>query len=72
VVICRGQENTSMNLNICTASNNCTQLLVELQSCPATSQTEVTNTPEAGAPTNATVVGATDTPAAVVSPTATP
>jgi hypothetical protein len=72
VVICRGQENSSMSLNICTDSNNCTQLLVELQSCPATNQPGATNTPEAGAPTNTAVVGVTETPAAVASPTATP
>lgn len=79
VVICRAEENTSLNLNICTDGNNCTQLLVELQSCPDTSQPGATNTPgagptntpETGLPTNTPVVGATDTPAAVT-PTSTP
>ena len=67
VVICRGPENTSLNLNICTDGNNCTQLLVELQSCPVTGTpgTGVTDTPGAGAATNTPEAGlATDTPAA--------
>jgi hypothetical protein len=80
-VLCRGEENTSLNLNICTDGNNCTQLLVELHSCPVTSTAEpgATNTPEAGIPTNTATAGATDTPAVVAtdtpvvsSPTATP
>lgn len=71
VVICRGQENTSMNLNICTDSNNCTQLLVELQSCPVTNPSGATNTPEASAPTSTAAIGVTDTPG-VASTTPTP
>lgn len=64
VVICRAQENTSLNLNICTDGNNCTQLLVELQSCPVTNQPGVTatETPGAGVPTDTPVVGPTNTP----------
>jgi hypothetical protein len=79
VVICRGQQNTSLNLNICVDGNNCTPLLVELQSCPQADapQPGVQNTPgaevptsTAGAviPTSTTGVGVTDTPA-LVSPT---
>jgi hypothetical protein len=79
IVICRGQQNTSLNLNICVDSNNCTPLLVELQSCPqmGVPQPGISNTPEAGVPNNTpeailptstTGVGVTDTPV-VVSPT---
>ena len=79
-VICRSQENTSLNLNICTDPNNCTQLLVELQSCPDTTQPGLIDTPEAGVPTDTPrdttatstpIAGVTDTPA-VISPTPTP
>lgn len=79
IVLCRGQENTAMNLNIC-AGANCQQLTVTLQSCPQTLEPgpKATNTPGAdviistatpgtGAGTGAT----TDTPPAVI-PTATP
>lgn len=80
--ICRAEENTSLNLNICTNGANCTPLLLELQPCPTTGTPEqgATNTPEAGVPTN-TAVGTTGTPGtptvvtetpAVGSPTATP
>ena len=70
VVICRGEEDTSLNLNICVDGNNCTQVLVELQDCPdaqpAATETpeaeEPTNTPENGAPTDTPPAGATDTP----------
>jgi hypothetical protein len=62
IVICRAEENTSLNLNVCTDGNNCTQLLVELQTCPDTNQPGVTNTPGAGVPTDTPGVGATDTP----------
>ena len=81
IVLCRSAENTSLNLNICTDGNNCTQLLVEPQDCPAVVQLGVTDTPGAGLPTNtpeagfatATAgVGVTDTPAVGGSPTATP
>jgi hypothetical protein len=80
VVICRGQQNTSLNLNVCVDGNNCTPLLVELQSCPqadapqpgaAATDTSgagvLTNTPSV-IPTSTTGVGVTDTPA-VISPT---
>jgi hypothetical protein len=77
VVICRAEENTSLNLNIC-VNGNCTQLLVELQDCPdQPGATETpgagvpTNTPGIGIPTDTPSVGATDTPA-VSSPTVTP
>ena len=75
VVICRAQENTSLNLNICTDGNNCQQLLVELQSCPlsqnGTLEANGTNTPEPGLPKNTPVGGTTDTPV-VVTATSTP
>ena len=75
VVLCRGEENTSLTLNICTDGNNCTQVEVELQSCPdtGTAQPGATDTPAAGVPTNtaAAEVTATDTPDVGV-PTATP
>jgi hypothetical protein len=81
IVICRGQQNTSLNLNICVDGNNCTPLLVELQSCPQAGATQsgaaatdtsgagaLTETPGVVIPTSTTGVGVTDTPA-VVSPT---
>jgi hypothetical protein len=80
VVICRGQQNTSLNLNICVDGNNCTPLLVELQSCPqagvpqpgaaatdTSGASALTETP-AVIPTSTAGVGVTDTPE-VVSPT---
>lgn len=79
VVLCRSQENTSLNLNICTDGNNCAQLLVELQDCPDVVQPGVTNTPGAGdltstpgvgLPTNTAVGDVSPTP--LPSPTATP
>lgn len=79
IVICRGEENTSLSLNICTDGNNCTQLLVELPTCPDVNQPGATNTPEsgqptdtpgAGVPTDTPGVGVTDTP--VVLPTNSP
>jgi hypothetical protein len=79
IVICRGEENTSLNLNICTDGNNCTQLLVELQSCPDANLPGVTDTPGPGVPTSTPGIGiptatpgdvATDTPRAI--PTDTP
>jgi hypothetical protein len=65
VVICRSQENTSINLNICTDATNCTQLLVELQDCPDVVQpgATATGTLEIGT-TETPAVGATDTPEA--------
>jgi hypothetical protein len=77
VVLCRGEENTTLTLNICTDGTNCTQLEVELQSCPdtGTAQPGPTDTPGAGVPTNtptpAAGATATDTPGAGVA-TATP
>lgn len=81
VVICRGQQNTSLNLNICVDGNNCTPLLVELESCPQTGVPQpgaaatdtsgasaLTETPAGSIPTSTSGVGVTDTPAAV-SPT---
>jgi hypothetical protein len=75
IVICRGEENTSLNLNICTDGNNCTQLLVELQLCPdtATAQPGTTDTPGAGTPTSTPAAGVeTDTPTPAALPTDTP
>lgn len=75
IVICRGEENTSLSLNVCTDGNNCTQLLVELQTCPdaATAQPGATDTPGAGVPTNTPGAGVeTDTPTPAAIPTDTP
>ncbi len=83
IVLCRSQENTSLNLNICTDGNDCQQLLINLQSCPlsqnATPQANLTNTPGAGSETNTpgaivptdTSVGASSTTPLAI-PTATP
>lgn len=74
VVICRSQENTSLTLNICMNGTDCTQLLVELQSCPQVGTPAATETPGAGVATNtpAADATATDTPAAADTPTPTP
>lgn len=80
IVICRGEENTSLSLNICTDGNNCTQLLVELQACPdaSTAQPGATDTPGVGVPTDTPGAGdetSTPTPADIptdTSPTPTP
>lgn len=70
VVICRGEEDTSLSLNICTDGNNCTQLLVELQTCPDVNQPGATNTPGAGLPTDTPGAGVpTDTPGVGVTDT---
>lgn len=68
VVLCRSQENTSLNVNICVNGNNCAQMLVELQPCPNVAQpaATVTSTLEVGVPTNTAAAGVTDTPGAVV------
>ena len=66
VVLCRGEENTSITLNICT-DGNCTELAVDLQACP------VSGTPQPGA--TETPGAATDTPQASPTtgvPTSTP
>jgi hypothetical protein len=69
IVICRGEENTSLNLNICVNGNNCTQLLVELQDCPD-AQSGVTDTPGPGVPTNTPGIGVpTATPGVVATDT---
>ena len=75
VVLCRGEENISITLDICT-NGECTQFEVELQPCPDTGTPGpgVTDTPgagETGTPTAATGATGTPTPAAG-SPTATP
>jgi len=63
VVLCRGEENTSLTLNICT-DGNCTELAVDLQACP------VSNTPQPGTATNTPTPGAvTDTATPQASPT---
>ena len=70
VVICRSEENTSLNMNICVNGNNCAQMLVELQDCPDVVQPGVTDTPGAGEPTSTPGVGLpTNTAAGDVSPT---
>ena len=56
VVLCRAEENTSITLNICT-DGNCTELAVDLQSCP-----DSAGTPQPG-------VTATETPGAAVTDT---
>lgn len=72
VVLCRSQENTSLNLNICVNGNNCAQMLVELKPCPDAAQpaATVTSTLEVGVPTNTAAGDVSPTPLA--SPTATP
>lgn len=72
VVLCRAEENTSMTLNICADANNCTELQVDMQSCPDTggAQPGVTDTAEPGVATNTPLAGATGTPLA--EPTSTP
>ena len=56
VVLCRAEENTSISLNIC-RDGNCTELEVDLQSCPdSNTPGAATNTPAPG--------GVTDTPQA--------
>ncbi len=63
VILCRSQENTSVNLNICTDATNCTQLLVELQDCPNVVPPGATDTGESSV---------TETPDPSANPTATP
>ena len=74
VILCRSQENTSLNLNICTNGTNCTQLLVELQDCPDVIQpgATATGTLEISAPTNTGEASITETPDPLANPTATP
>ena len=72
-VICRAQENSSMTLDICPDGVNCTQLLVELQSCPQTAQPGTTNTPGAdGSTTSTPATGETATQPVATTPTVTP
>ena len=59
VVLCRAEENTTITLNVCT-DGNCTELGVDLQSCP-----DIAGTPQPG-------VTATETPGAAVTDTPTP
>lgn len=75
IVLCRSEENTSLNLNICVDGNNCTQLLVELQACPVmgTPQPGATNTLDAGVATITVTPGAgVSTATPFVIPTETP
>ncbi|MDQ2693616.1 MAG: hypothetical protein M3Y68_16380 [Chloroflexota bacterium] len=74
IILCRSQENTSMNLNICMNGTNCTQLLVELQDCPGVVQpgAAATGTLEISVPTNTGESGLTETPDPLANPTATP
>ena len=74
IIICRSQENTSINLNICTDANNCTQLLVELQDCPNVVEpgATATGTLEIVAPTNTGEASVTETLDPLANPTATP
>lgn len=67
VVLCRGEENTSLALDICANGTDCTQVVVELQSCPdiLTPGPGVTDTPTPAA-------GATDTPTSAATATPTP
>lgn len=56
LVLCRAPETTSLTLNICTDANTCSQLSVNLQSCPVAAATSepgsATNTPGTGAETS--------------------
>ena len=78
VVLCRGEENTTLTLDICTDTTNCTQLEIELQPCleTGTPAPGATDTPGAGVPTDTTTPtpgGPTDTPGGPTStPTPTP
>jgi hypothetical protein len=74
-VICRAEENTSLTLELC-ANGDCTQLLVDLQSCPQAgalpSETDTpNNAPPTGTATSVPVEGAHATQPAA-SPTAVP
>ena len=50
VVLCRGEENSTLTLDICANGTDCVQLDVDLQSCPdaGTAQPNATETPGTG------------------------
>ena len=71
IVLCRAPEETSLTLNVCTDANTCSQVTVDLHTCPDTTATPQpgatnTNTPTTGTGATAT---STPTPAAEASPT---
>ena len=67
IVLCRAPEETSLTLNVCTDANTCSQVTVDLQTCPDT-----TATPQPGSSTNTPTPGAgTSTATPEASPTAT-
>lgn len=67
IVLCRAPEGTSLTLNVCTDANTCSQVTVDLQTCPDT-----TATPQPGSATNTPTPGAgTSTATPEASPTAT-
>lgn len=68
VVLCRGEENTEITVEVCLDGTNCTQVVVTLQACP------VTGTPQPGnTETPTPAANETDTPTpADGSPTPTP
>jgi hypothetical protein len=45
ILICRGTQQTSFNLNICSDSTNCLQFLVALQECPLIQADSALGTP---------------------------
>lgn len=80
-VICRTEQNTSLTLELCT-NDDCTQLLVDLQSCPQTGvfpgntdtsgESGISTSTPAGELTGTPVVEPTDTAEPITSPTAVP
>jgi len=77
VILCSGPESTNISLNICTNSNNCTNLPVKLLACPITQSnntavapTKVESTPEPG--TGSATSTLTLTPESLPSPSLTP
>ena len=77
VVLCRAPENTSFTMNLCAnGGTDCTELVVDLQSCPVTTtQTGVpteTATLVPGVATNTPGVGVTSTPSPSTLPSETP
>lgn len=62
VVFCRAPQDTSLTLNVCTDANTCSEVTVDLQTCPLATGTaqpgvSATRTPSAG--TTATPTGGT-------------
>jgi hypothetical protein len=77
IVLCRAPEETSLTLNVCTDANTCSQVTVDLQTCPDTAATpqpgSATNTPTPGAGTSTVTPEASPTATADTGvPTSTP